>query len=75
MEYIKIFNIQGILLFIDFEKVFDSFEWNFMFKCLEIFGFGYSFVRWVKIFYNNVFSCIINNGFFFVNFELSRGVR
>ena len=75
MEYTKTFNIQGILLFIDFEKAFNSLEWNFMFKCLEIFGFGHSLVRWVKTFYNNVSSCIINNGSFSANFELSRGVR
>ena len=75
MEYTKTLNIQGILLFIDFEKAFDSLEWNFMFKCLEIFGFGHSLVRWVKTFYNNVFSCIINNGSFSANFQLSRGVR
>ena len=75
MEYTKTFNIQGILLFIDFEKAFDSLEWNFIFKCLEIFGFGHSLVRWVKTFYNNVSSCIINNGSFSANFELSRGVR
>ena len=72
MEYTKTFNIQGILLFIDFEKAFDSLEWNFMFKCLDIFGFGYSLVRWVKTFYNKVSSCIINNGSFSANFELTR---
>jgi len=43
MEYTKTFDIPGILLFIDFEKAFDSLEWNFMFKCLEIFGFGQSY--------------------------------
>ena len=75
MEYTKTFNIPGISLFIDFEKAFDSLEWNFMFKCLEIFGFGQSLVRWVETFYSNVSSCIINNGSFSANFELSRGVR
>ena len=49
MEYTKTFDIPSILLFIDFEKAFRSLEWNFMFKCLEIFGFGHSLVRWVKI--------------------------
>ena len=75
MEYTKTMNIPGILLLIDFEKAFDSLEWNFMFKCLEIFGFSHSLVRWVETFYSNVSSCIINNGSFSVNFELSRGVR
>jgi len=75
MEYTKTFDIPGILLFIDFEKVLDSLEWNFMFKCLEVFDFGHSLVRWVETFYSNVSSCIINNGSFSRNFELSRGVR
>ena len=30
------------LLSIDFEEAFGSLEWNFMFKYLEIFGFGHS---------------------------------
>ena len=42
-----------------------------MFKCLEIFGFGHSLVRWVETFYSNVSSCIITNGSFSANF----GVR
>ena len=75
MEYTKTFNIQGILLFIDFGKAFNSLEWNFMFKCLESFSFGHSLVRLAKTFYNNVSSCIINNGSFSSNFELNRGVR
>ena len=33
MDYTKTYNIPGLLLFIDFEKVFDSLEWNFI-KCL-----------------------------------------
>ena len=75
MDYTKKVNIPGILLFIDFEKAFDSLEWNFMLKCLEFFGFGNSLTRWVETFYNNISSCIINNGFFSGNFDLNRGVR
>ena len=65
MEYTKTFNIPGIFLFRDFEKAFDSLEWNFMFKCLEIFGFGHSVVRWVETFYSNVSSCTIKQRIFF----------
>lgn len=46
-----------------------------MFKCLEIFGFGHSLIRWIETFYSNISSCIINNGSFSADFELSRGVR
>ena len=37
MDYTKTYEIPGLLLCIDFEKAFDSLEWNFMFKCLEVF--------------------------------------
>ena len=48
----------------DFQEVFDSLEWNFMFKCLGIFGFGHGLIRWAETFYSNMSSCIINNGLF-----------
>ena len=75
MDYTKTYDIPGLLLFIDFEKAFDSLEWNFMFKCLEVFGFGPSLTRWVETFYSNITSCIINNGTLSASFEINRGVR
>ena len=62
VDYTKEQNIPGILLFIDFEKAFDSFDWNFMLKCLNVFGFGPSLIRWIEIFYTNISSCVLNNG-------------
>ena len=61
MEYTKDNNKPGILFFIDFEKAFDSLEWDFLNKCLELFNFGPEFIRWVNIFYKNIQSCVINN--------------
>ena len=55
-------NIFGLMLFIDFQKAFDSVEWEFLFKCLEAFNFGPDFLHWVKVFYKNIQSCILNNG-------------
>lgn len=33
-------NIPGLLLFIDFEKAFDSLEWSFIYESMRFFGFG-----------------------------------
>lgn len=43
----------GILLFIDFEKAFDSVEWNFLFHVLKKINFGDNFITWVNILYTN----------------------
>jgi len=75
MEYTKQQNIPGILLFIDFEKAFDSIDWNFMLKCLDAFGFGPTLIRWVETFYRDITSCVLNNGICTPYFELQRGVR
>ena len=40
MAYTNIEKLPGILLFVDFEKAFDSIEWNLIFKVLEVFNFG-----------------------------------
>ena len=36
-------NIEGIATFIDFEKAFDSLEWEFLLKTIETFNFGPDF--------------------------------
>ena len=43
-------NISGLLIFIDFEKAFDSLEWNFLHNCLDVFNFGLNSKRWIKTF-------------------------
>ena len=53
-------NVPGLLIFIDFQKAFHSLEWNFLLSCLEAFNFGPDFTRWVKTFYKNIQSCVIN---------------
>ena len=75
MDDTKKENIPGILLFINFEKAFDYMNWNFLLKCLDVFGFGASLIRWVKTFFANISSFVLNNGFCIPYFELQRGVR
>ena len=75
IQYAKEKNIHGLLLFIDFEKAFDSLEWSFILDTLRFFGFGTSIINWVRVFYNKTESCILNNGWASNFFETQRGVR
>ena len=42
MEYTKKYNIPGILVSLDFRKAFDSIEWPFIMRTLDVFNFGMS---------------------------------
>ena len=56
-------NLEGIALFIDFEKAFDGLEWHYLVKVLDILNFGHDFKKWIKTLYTGISSCTINNGF------------
>ena len=75
MDFTDKENIPGLLIFIDFQKAFDTLEWSYLYKCLEAFNFGDEFIRWVRTFYQNIQSCVINNGTASDYFNLERGVR
>ena len=64
-----------MLLFIDFEKAFNSLEWSFVNHTLQYFGFGSSLTNWVRTFYSNIESCILNNAWSSDVFTLQRRVR
>ena len=75
INYTNTEKIPGLLLFVDFEKAFDSIEWSFIEKTLKYYNFGTSLVTWVKVFYTDISSCVLNNGWSSDFFNLGRGVR
>ena len=75
IHYATQHNVLGLLLFIGFEKAFDSLEWPFSFDTLRFFGFGPSLINWVRTFYCNIESCVLNNGWSSNFFQPQRGVR
>ena len=54
-------NIPGLLLLIDFENVFDSVSWSFIYETLKYFGFGTSIIQWTKLFSKNT-KLAVNQG-------------
>ena len=75
IDYLNFKNLPGLLLCLDFEKAFDSLDWNFMFKVLQAFGFGDGICRWISTFYKNIKSTILVNGQYTEWFSIERGCR
>ena len=68
MHHTQAKNLPELLLFIDFEKAFDSLEWDYQNHCLQLSNIGPDLIRWVNTFYTNIYSCIINNGSLTIKF-------
>ena len=75
MSYTNQKKLNGILLFIDFEKAFDTIELPFLMKVLNKLNFGKNFAQWIEILYYNISSCVMNNGSTSKYFPVNRGVR
>ena len=75
IDYTNKYNIPGIILFLDFEKAFDSIEWNFIHNTLVKFGFKNNFCHWIKTIYNKSLSSIKINGYLTPFMKISRGIR
>ena len=67
--------LEQCIIFIDFHKAFDTLEFNFIHNCLKEFGFGETFINWIKIIYTNVCSSVLVNGWVSEEFKISRGIR
>ena len=75
LQYTEENNIPGLLILIDFEKAFDSLSWSFIHKALKFLNFGNSFRKWIEVFYSNINSAVIQNGYLSSFFQISRGCR
>ena len=48
INYCKLNKIKGLIALIDFEKAFDSINWDFISKTLKTFDFGKNLINWIK---------------------------
>ena len=64
-----------VLVTLDTAKAFDSVEWRYLWRCLETYGFGPKFCKWVSLLYHNPTARVVANGWTSPLFALSRGTR
>ena len=55
-------NIEGFLVTMDIEKVFDSLDHDFPGSALRIFGFDKNFITWIESLLKDQLSCAIKGG-------------
>ena len=75
IEYLRENNLEGYLLSIDFEKAFDSLEWDYLWLVLEAFGFPLVFINKIKVMYKNIEACVLNDGTSTMYFTLSLCIK
>ena len=75
MVYTKKKAIEAYAIAVDFEKAFDSIDWTYLWKALESYNIPMSFIEMIKLLYNDIESCVTNNGTSTPYFKLTRGVR
>ena len=60
---------------VDLRKAFDSLKWPFIFKMLNLYGFGRTIINWIKILYKKTKCRIINDNNLSCFFDVKRRVR
>ena len=75
LQYADENRLEAFLVSIDQEKAFDRVDHEFLFRTLRHFGFGETFVAWVKTIYTHITSKVKNKGFLSGVIHITRGVR
>lgn len=66
---------EAAILSLDAHKAFDQVEWPYLFEALKKFGFGDTFISWVRMMYNNPVCSVLTNADRSSNFPLQRSVQ
>ena len=75
ISYVNEKNTNLAFISVDQMKAFDRVSHDYLFVCLERFGFGPHFINWVKLIYHDVSSSVKTNGWLTAFINLERGLR
>ena len=74
MDLCETTKIPALLISIDFEKAFDCVNHQALFKILSWFNFGEEITKYIKVLYDKISLCTINNGYTSPRFNLNKGL-
>ena len=75
ISYVNKKNTSLAFISIDQMKAFDRVSHDFLFACLERFGFGPNFINWIKLIYHDASSSVKTSGWLTSFIKLERGLR
>uniref|UniRef100_A0A3B3DY82 Reverse transcriptase domain-containing protein n=1 Tax=Oryzias melastigma TaxID=30732 RepID=A0A3B3DY82_ORYME len=75
LDYSKLIEDDGIILFLDFFKAFDSLEHQFILMSLQHFGFGKKFIDTISMLYKDITSAVLLPSGTTSRFPVNRGIR
>ena len=64
----------GVLISLDFEKVFDKVEYGAVEQVMRWFNFGENMVKWVRVLFKEFYLQTINNGYISDRFMAQKGL-
>lgn len=67
--------VPEVLLALDAATAFDRVSWEYLFYTLQQFGFGNTFISWVKLLYTSPLASVRTNDTYSPYFPLQRGTR
>ena len=74
-DYVDQKGMHVAIISLDQRKAFDRVSHEFLFACLEAYGFGPDFIQWVRLLYTNISSSVLINGYISDPFPVNRSVR
>ena len=75
IDYFENGEQEGAIIFLDFQKAFDTVSHEFLMNALSRYNFGESFKKWVNVIYNKAESCVTNNGWTSKPLSINKGIR
>ncbi|XP_071713597.1 uncharacterized protein [Rutidosis leptorrhynchoides] len=75
IEFLKKNKRKSLIFKVDFEKAFDSLNWDFLLEIMEKMGFGAKWLKWILACLKSASVSVLVNGSPTHEFKLERGIR